>query len=123
ALASAGLSLEEVRSVLNQINTDEPKGSLEGGGLSYTLNSNDQLLRPQDYESLILTQKLTGPVTLRAVGRALEGLENTRQAGWSGTNAAVVVIVFKQADANVIETVQRIRQELPRLTEWLPPAV
>src|SRR5262249_23183113 len=49
--------------------------------------------------------------------------ENTRQAGWSGTNAAVVVIVFKQADANVIETVQRIRAELPRLEEWLPPAV
>src|SRR5947208_8710615 len=103
ALASAGLSMEDVRGMLGQVNVDEPKGSLDGHGFSYTINSNDQLLRVEDYESLILTQKLSGPIKLNAVGHVISSVENTRQAGWAGTNAAVVVIIFKQADANVIE--------------------
>jgi hydrophobe/amphiphile efflux-1 (HAE1) family protein len=123
ALASAGLSLEDVRGMLGLVNVDEPKGSLEGNGLSYMINSNDQLLRPEDYQSLVLTQKSSGPIKLNALGHVIQGVENTRQAGWAGTNLAVVVIVFKQSDANVIETVKRIREEMPRLTEWLPPAI
>jgi len=123
ALAAAHLSLEDVRTMLGQVNVDEPKGSLEGERLSYVLDSNGQLLHAQDYESLILASKPSGPIKLSSVGRVIEGVENSRQAGWSGTNKAVVVIVFKQADANVIETVQRIKVELPRLAQWLPPAV
>src|SRR5215471_1524949 len=79
-LASAGLSLEDVRSVLGQVNVDEPKGSLEGNGASYTINSNDQLLRAQDYQTLVLAEKPKGPVRLRAMGRAIDSVENTRQA-------------------------------------------
>ena len=123
ALASAGLSLEDVRTNLSQVNVDEPKGSLNGSLLSYTLNSNDQLLEARDYESLIIARKPSGLVRLNAVGRVIAGVENTRQAGWSGTNAAVLVIVFKKADANVIETVRRIKTELPHLSEWLPPSI
>ncbi|HEV2393241.1 MAG TPA: efflux RND transporter permease subunit [Verrucomicrobiae bacterium] len=122
-LASAGLSLEDVRALLGQVNVDEPKGSLEGNGLAYTLDSNDQLLVARDYQRLVLAEKPKGPVKLSAVGQAFDGLENTLQAGWSGTNVAVLVIIFKQADANVLETVQRIKTELPHLAEWLPPAV
>jgi hydrophobe/amphiphile efflux-1 (HAE1) family protein len=123
ALASASLSLEDVRSNIAQVNVDEPKGSLEGHGLSYTLNSNDQLLNAKDYQTLVLAEKPRGPVRLSAVGRAIESVENTLQAGWSGTNEAVLVIIFKQADANVIDTVQRVKKELPHLAEWLPPAI
>src|SRR5258708_31731794 len=68
ALASAGLSMEDIRGVLGQVNVDEPKGSLEGNGLSYTINSNDQLLRAEDYASLIVTQKVSGPIRLRSLG-------------------------------------------------------
>jgi len=117
ALASANLSLEDVRTMLGQVNVDSPKGSLEGHGLSYTLNSNDQLLLAQDYQSLILVQKPSGPIKLGAVGKVLDSVENTLQAGWSGTNIAVLAIIFKQSDANVIETVQRIKKELPHLAE------
>lgn len=123
ALASANLSLEDVRAMLGQVNVDEPKGSIEGHGLSYTLDSNDQLLRAQDYQRLVIAEKPKGPVRLSAMGRAIEGVENTLQAGWAGTNVAVLVIIFKQADANVIETVERIKKELPHLAQWLPPAV
>jgi len=123
ALASANLGLEDVRALLGQVNLDQPKGSLEGHGVSYTLDSNDQLLEAKDYQTLILAEKSKGPVRLSAMGRAQESVENTLQAGWSGTNVAVLAIVFKQSDANVIDTVQRIKKELPHLAEWLPPAI
>src|SRR5579864_1371588 len=86
ALASAGLSLEDVRAFLGQVNVDEPKGSIEGNGLSYTLDSNDQLLEAADYQSLVLTQRNNTPVKLSSFGQVIEGVENTLQAGWSGTN-------------------------------------
>ena len=123
ALAAANLSLEDIRSVLGRANVDSPKGSLEGHGLSYMLDSNDQLLRAKDYESLVVAEKPSGSVTLSGLGRAIESVENTLQAGWANTNVGVLVIIFKQADANVIETVQRIKNELPRLRRWLPPAI
>jgi HAE1 family hydrophobic/amphiphilic exporter-1 len=122
-LASANLSMEDVRTMLTQVNVDSPKGSVEGQGVSYTLSSNDQLLDAQAYQHLVLAEKPGGPVRLSGVGQAIDGVENTLQAGWSGTNVAVLAIIFKQADANVIDTVQRIKRELPHLQEWLPPAI
>ena len=123
ALASTGMSLEDVRSLLSQVNVDSPKGSFDGDQLSYTLASNDQLLEGKGYQNLILTQRSNAPVRLSALGRAFDGTENTRVAGWSGTNRAVLVIIFKQSDANVIETVDRIRAVLPQLQLWIPPSV
>ena len=123
ALASTGLSLEDVRSLLSQVNVDSPKGSFEGDQLSYTLTSNDQMLEGKGYQDLILAQRSNAPIRLSALGRAFDGTENARVAGWSGTNRAVLVIIFKQSDANVIETVDRIRAVLPQLERWIPPSV
>src|SRR5215471_11230340 len=64
ALASAGLSMEDVRSMLGQVNVDQAKGSFDGEKVTYMLDSNDQLLRAQDYQNLILTQKVSGPIKL-----------------------------------------------------------
>jgi HAE1 family hydrophobic/amphiphilic exporter-1 len=123
ALASTGLSLEDVRAMLGQVNVDSPKGSFDGDQLSYTVASNDQLLEGKGYQDLILAQRSNAPIRLSALGRAIDGTENVRVAGWSGTNRAVLVIIFKQSDANVIETVDRIRAELPQLERWIPPSV
>ena len=123
ALASTGMSLEDVRSLLSQVNVDSPKGSFDGDQLSYMLASNDQLLEAKGYQDLILTQRSNAPIKLSALGRAFDGTENARVAGWSGTNRAVLVIIFKQSDANVIETVDRIRKVLPQLERWIPPSV
>jgi hydrophobe/amphiphile efflux-1 (HAE1) family protein len=123
ALASTGLSLEDVRTLLGQVNVDSPKGSFDGDLLSYTLTSNDQLLESKGYQDLILAQRHNTPIRLSALGRAIDGTENARVAGWSGTNRAVLVIIFKQSDANVIETVDRIRAVLPQLERWIPPSV
>ena len=123
ALASAGISLEDVRSLLGRVNVDSPKGSFDGDQLAYTIASNDQMLEAKGYQNLILTQRSNTPVRLSALGRAFDGTENVRVAGWSGTNRAVLVIIFKQAEANVIETVDRIRAVLPQLQKWIPPSV
>src|SRR5438105_5328939 len=123
ALASIGISFEEVRALLGQANVDSPKGSLNDEQHSYTLVSNDQLLEAKDYQNLIITQRRNIPVRLSTLGRAVDSVESQRVAGWSGTNRAALIIVFKQADANVIETVDRIRAVLPQLEKWIPPSV
>jgi hydrophobic/amphiphilic exporter-1 (mainly G- bacteria), HAE1 family len=122
-LAAMGLSMEDVRSMLNQVNADTPKGSVEGNRLSYALASNDQLLEAKGYQNLILSHRGGTPIKLSTLGRAIDGTENTRIAGWANSNRAVLVIVFKQADANVIETVDRIRAVLPQLEKWIPPSI
>jgi hydrophobe/amphiphile efflux-1 (HAE1) family protein len=122
-LASTGISLEDVRNWLSQVNVDLPKGGFDGPRHFYTIVSNDQLREAKEYQDLILTQRRGTPVKLSALGRALESVENSRVAGWAGTNRAVLVIVFKQAGANVIETVDRIRAVLPQLEKWIPPSI
>jgi hydrophobe/amphiphile efflux-1 (HAE1) family protein len=123
ALASSGLSMEEVRSMLTQINVAEPKGSVESEHHSFSLSSNDQLLEADQYQSLIVTQKNNVPIQLTSFGTVSEGVENTRTGAWAGTNTAVLLIVFKQPGANVIETVDRIKDSLPQVEKWIPPSI
>jgi hydrophobe/amphiphile efflux-1 (HAE1) family protein len=123
ALASTGLSLEEIRSLLGQVNVDSPKGSLDGDQHSYELDSNDQLFDIEKYQSLVITQKNNVPIRLSSLGEVIESVENTRVAGWADTQPAVLLIVFKQPGANVIETVDRIRTALPLVTKWIPPSI
>ena len=122
-LASMGLSIDHVRAVLQGQNKDAPKGSLDGDRLSFTVEANDQLFTANDYKNLIIGQKNGVPIPLSAVGRAIDATEDRLQAGWFNSERAVVVFVRKQADANVIETVDRIKTILPQLQRWLPPAV
>lgn len=123
ALASTGLSLEDVRTMLGQVNVDSPKGSFDGNNRSFTIAANDQLLESEDYQELMLTQGRDIPVKINTIGRVVEGVENARQAGWAGTKDAVLVIVQKQAGANVIDTVDRINAAMPQLKKWIPPSV
>ena len=123
ALASTGLSMEDVRTMLGQVNVDAPKGVLDGADVAYTVASNDQLVDAKDYQNLILTLKHGTPVKLSSLATIVEGVENDKLAGWQGTERAILLIIFKQPDANVIDTVDRIRAELPHLEKWLPPSV
>jgi hydrophobe/amphiphile efflux-1 (HAE1) family protein len=123
ALASMGLSIDNVRSVLQGQNKDAPKGSVDGDRLSFTVNANDQLFTANDYKNLIIGEKNGTPIPLSAVGHAIDGTEDRLQAAWFNSKRSVVIFVRKQADANVIETVDRIKAILPQLQRWLPPAV
>ncbi|MGA2604641.1 MAG: efflux RND transporter permease subunit [Verrucomicrobiia bacterium] len=123
ALASAGLSLEDIRSFLSQATVVQPIGGIDGKQASYTFASNDQLVDARDYRSLILTQQNNTPIRLTSLGKTIEGVENNLLAGWDGNRRAVLLIIFKQAGANVIETVDRIKAQLPQLERWVPPSV
>ena len=122
-LSTTGLSLEDVRSLIGKVNVDSPKGSLEDSNLTYTLESNDQIFEARDYHSLILTQSNGVPIRLSSLGNIVDGVENSLVAGWVGTKPAVIMLVFKQPDANVIETVDRIRAVLPQIESWIPHSV
>jgi multidrug efflux pump subunit AcrB len=123
ALAAMGLSIDNVRAVLQGENKDEPKGEIDGDRISFTMNANDQLFSADQYKNLIVGEKNGVPIPLSAVGRAIDSTEDRLQAGWFNSKRAVVVLVRKQADANVIQTVDHIKAILPQLQRWLPPAI
>jgi hydrophobe/amphiphile efflux-1 (HAE1) family protein len=123
ALASTGMSFEDIRNLLGLVNVDSPKGSLEGERHAYSLDSNGQMFEPDLYQTLVITQKQNVPIRLSSLGHVVEDVENKRLAGWAGTKAACLVIIFKQPGANVIETVDRVKATLPQLKKWIPPSI
>ena len=123
ALANRGIGLEDVRNVLAQANVDLPKGTLNSPRQTYTLNTNDQLLKPDAYNDLIVAYRNGTPVRLRDVGEAIEGPENNLLAGWYNDKRAIIMGIQRQPGANVIDTVDSIKTLLPQLQASLPPAI
>ena len=123
ALANRGIGLEDVRNVLGQANVDLPKGTLNGPQQSFTLNTNDQLLKPGAYNNLIVAYRNGSPVRISDVGRAIEGPENDLIAGWYNKQRAIILSIQREPGANVIETVDRIQALLPQLEASIPPSI
>jgi len=123
ALAARGIGLEDVRSVIAQANVDLPKGTLNSPRQTYTLNTNDQLLKPDAYDALIVAYRNGSPVRIRDIGKAIEGPENNLLAGWYNKQRAVILAIQRVPGANVIDTVDRIKALLPQLEASLPPAI
>ena len=123
ALASYGLSLEDLRTVLGQANVDQAKGVLDGQRQSYTINANDQLFSSDEYKNVIVASKNGAPVRLSDVANVIDGAENARQAAWMGLTPAVIVNIQRQPGANIISVADRIKKLLPRLQSSLPSSV
>ena len=123
ALAARGISLEDVRSVISQANVLLPKGTLNSPRQSYTLNTNDQLLKPGAYDDLILAYRNGSPVRVKDIGRAIDGPENNRLAAWYNKTPAIILPIQRQPGANVIATVDRIKAMLPILQASIPTAI
>ncbi|HUK00539.1 MAG TPA: multidrug efflux RND transporter permease subunit [Stellaceae bacterium] len=123
ALAARGISLEAVRNVLGEANVDLPKGTLNSPRETYTLNTNDQLLNPDAYNSLIIAYQNGAPVRVRDIGRAIDGPENNLLAGWMNQQRAIIMPIQRQPGANVIATVDRIKAMLPQLEASIPPTI
>jgi hydrophobe/amphiphile efflux-1 (HAE1) family protein len=123
ALAARGINLEDVRTALGQANVDLPKGTLNSPRQTYTLNTNDQLLKADDYANLVIAYRNGAPVRIRDVGRAISAPENDLIAGWYNQKRAVILAIQRQPGANVINTVNRIKAMMPVLQASIPPAV
>ena len=123
ALASLGLSLEEIRATLQSATLDAPKGALGDSQRSITLDANDQLLDAQAAGDFIVSYRNGAPVRVRDVGTAIGAAENVKVAGWYQDKRAVLVDVHLQPGANLVEVVDEIKAALPDLTRSLPPAI
>ncbi|MBL6752270.1 MAG: efflux RND transporter permease subunit, partial [Nevskia sp.] len=123
ALAAMGLSMDDVRSALSGLTALTPKGAVGDGERTYVIAANDQLAKADDFRRLIVGVRNGVPVPLAAVAQINEGQLNPYQAGWFNRQRSVLLMVRKQADANVIQTVDGVKALLPQLRQWLPPAV
>jgi multidrug efflux pump len=123
ALASYGLSLEDVRAALAAANVDQAKGVIDGARQSFTIGANDQLLSSAQYNTVIVAYRNGAPVRLSDVATAIDGAENVKQAAWVNTTPAVLLNIQRQPGANIIAVADRIKQVLPQLQASLPASV
>ncbi len=130
-VAAYGLSLDDVRTAIAAANVNGAKGGFDGPRQAIALGANDQLMSPDAYRDLVIAWRGKAPVRLSDIGSVVGGLENTRAGAWyfgqrpdgggpaPGT-PAVVVDIQRQPGANIVETVERVRQALPQLRRALP---
>jgi len=119
-LAGYGLSIDDLRSLIANVNVSQPKGNFDGPKLDYTINGNDQIQNPQDYLNTVVSYQNGAPVYLRDVARVTQSAQNTEQGAWYNGTQAIVLNVQRQPGANVIATVDQIKQKLPQLESTLP---
>ena len=123
ALASYGLGLDTLRSAITAANANSAKGNFDGPTRSYAINANDQLLAVEDYQNLIVAYRNGAPVRLREVARVVDSAENVRIGAWANMKPAIILNVQRQPGANVIATVDGIKERLPELQAGLPASV
>jgi len=122
-LNSFGLSLEDVRTALNQQNANLPKGQLADGHTTSDIWANDQLLKAVDYRPLVVAYRNGAPVKLSDIADVQDSVENIRAAGFVNGKPSILLIISRQPGANIIETVDRVRAALPSLKASIPAAI
>ncbi|HVT55719.1 MAG TPA: efflux RND transporter permease subunit, partial [Xanthobacteraceae bacterium] len=122
-LAAYGLGLQNVLTAIQGANVAGPKGSLDGRHQAYAIGANDQITQASDYKDVVVTYKNGAPVLLKDVANVIDGLENDKVAAWYRGKPAVVIDIQRQPGANIIDTVERIKQEFPRLQRAMPAGV
>jgi hydrophobe/amphiphile efflux-1 (HAE1) family protein len=122
-LAAKGMTLEDVRTLLVTATANAPKGSIDGQHQAFTVYANDQLTRGNQYDNVVLAYRNGAPVRVSDIGHAIDGPENRLLAAWQNGKRGILLIIFKQPGANVIDTVERIKAALPRLEASIPPSI
>ena len=123
SLSKYGVGLESVRAALAAANANSPKGALEVGERRYQLYSNDQARTAEEYRPLIIAWRNGAPVRLSEVAEVIDATENIRNEGQANGKRSVLVLVYLQPNANVIESVDQVRALLPELQAALPSDV
>jgi multidrug efflux pump len=118
-----GIGSDTIRNAMSLANAHQPVGQLANERESWELHTTDQLFTAEDYKPLIIAYRNGAPVRLRDVAEVQDSIENRRNAGFANGKQAVLIILFKQSDANIIDTVDRVYDLLPRLRASIPPAI
>ncbi|MDB5511085.1 MAG: acriflavin resistance protein [Enterovirga sp.] len=122
-LVAKNLSLNDVRARLAISTVNQPKGTIDGTRRSFTIYANDQLTEAKQWNDVIVAYREGAPLRVRDIGQAVAGPEDIRRAAWVSGRPGVFLVVFKQPDANVIDVVDRVKAELPRLEAAIPPTI
>src|ERR1700722_12590107 len=122
-LAAYGLAMEDVRIAVAAANVNGAKGGFDGPRLAFALGANDQLIDAAAYQSLVIAWRNGAPVRLSAVGSVISGVENNRVSAMYDGVPAVVLDIQRQPGANIVQTVQEIKQALPKLQRAIPSGI
>ncbi|KAE9646407.1 efflux RND transporter permease subunit [Pseudomonas sp. PB106] len=123
ALNQYGVALDDVRKTIADANVRRPKGSVEDDQRLWQIQANDQLEKAKDYESLIIHYADGAALRLKDVAKVSDGVEDRYNSGFFNDDAAVLLVINRQAGANIIETVNEIKAQLPALQAVLPASV
>jgi multidrug efflux pump len=123
ALNKYGIGLEQVRATLATANANTPKGHFSDGRIMWEVGANDQLFKAVDYKRLLIAYHNGMAVRVADVGDVVDSVEDLRNAGYANGKPSVLVIIFRQPGANIIETVDRIRAVLPQIHAAIPAAI
>jgi len=122
-LANLGLTLEDVRSALTQLNVNAPKGSLNGDVQSFSIGTNDQLRDAAAYRDAIISWRNGAAIRLKDVAKVIDGVENDQVSAWANGKPAVLLDIRRQPGANIVSTVEQVQAILPQLRAVLPAGV
>jgi multidrug efflux pump len=123
AIYKYGIGLEDVRAALASANAHSPKGGIDVGDQRYQIYANDQANKAEDYKSLIVAYRNGAAVHLSDVGEVTDGVENLRNAGLANGKPAVLIILNRQPNANIIATVDLVKAMMPQLRASVSPAI
>ncbi|MGA8596277.1 MAG: multidrug efflux RND transporter permease subunit [Bryobacteraceae bacterium] len=118
-----GIGLEQVRTVLSGANANTPKGHFSNANRMWEVGASDQIFKAVDYAPLIIAYKNGAPVRVSDVGQAVDSVEDIRNSGYSNGKPSVLLVIFRQPGANIIDTVDRVRVALTQLKASIPPSI
>jgi hydrophobe/amphiphile efflux-1 (HAE1) family protein len=122
-IAALGIQLEDVASLINTATVDSPQGSINGVRNSFAIYDNDQLLKAAPWNDVIIAYRKGAPVRIRDIGVAMDGPENNQLAAWQNGKDGILLLIYKQPGANIIDTVASIRAALPKVMTAVPPSI
>jgi multidrug efflux pump len=122
-LNQMGIGLEQVANALTVANANKPKGEITNGRYAWQVTDNDQIFKAKDYRKVIVAQSRNGIVRLSDVADVQDSVEDMRNAGWANGRDAVLMIIFRQPGANIIEAVDHVREVLPQLQNSIPASI
>ena len=123
ALASYGLNIDDLRTVINNANVNTAKGNFDGPMRAYTIDTNDQLKSAAEYKNIIIAYKKGAPIRLKDIAEIADGAENTKLGAWMNSEPAIIVNVQRQPGANVIKVVDNINKLLPEMKSAMPASI
>ena len=123
AAASRNISLEDIRSVVSKTNSNTPVGTLYGPKQSVTLKASAAMTNAEEYRKVVVAYRNGVPVSLDAVARVIDSVENDKTASWFNENRAIVLAIQRQPDANTVAVVDLVRERLPQYRAMVPPSI